>query len=801
MTFKFALRDFAGNPVSYWVGQERPLPKASTPTVADPSHHVIVIDRSGSMYRDIADLRAKVEKILTHDEFKQPHLKVSLISYSGQGDVTVHFAKVRVEDVMKTGSPYLEEIRKIHSTGLTCISQALAKAEALIDANETTCVSLHSDGFANDSSPSAEQRAIDKVIESFKKYPNVFVNTVAYSTYCDYNLLARIANALSGTCVQATNIAQVYDALYGTTKLLSSKLTPAVTLERGADDYLLFVSRSQAKILGTTGDLQVRGLGESDDRAAWALRKVTAKEYDKVKDDAPTDVLLALARAFLAEGALNSAKYALVASRASGLLASHYKALVPSAIADMAADLESAVFSGTPVTTSESYGLAAKGPSLLSIFSVISRFRDGFLVHMPSVWSGYKRRGVKRIEGVRKPDGTVEVPAFALEDEDVGEWRSPASFAVNNNEATINMLISTPAHVINRATKVKIAQVAGVPLSSLKNHRNVTLVGDGEITVPSLKYRITNKELHAALSRAGLDLGKYDHTQERVLTLTAYPVVDVSVDFVAPSQDTFDELARLTTLKSIFRALKAAASSEGEGTPFSKEQVEELAAHCLTPALNWSAPTTTEYTDLKAAVADGTVDYRTAYKVMFGSTTVVHLDDLYSANEYLQRRFTLSVPVNGIAQEVAKPTFEHFYNPEAVWGVKALSARTKLNAVDDIMFPVFQSVLGKQLQDKDPAIANGYKDPATVAQALQAVEARIEDILSEQVRPLAFYVGATGLVPDQLRATVLTAEEFATKYGIKPGKKESEATFFVLPTGATLLVFQEAKPFSTGKAA
>jgi Mg-chelatase subunit ChlD len=801
--FKFALRDFSGNPVSYWIGTHVDIPQVKSEVKA-PGHHILVIDRSGSMYYDIADLRAKIEKVLTLDEFRQPNLKISLISYSGKGDLTLHFAKVLVEDVMKTGSKYLEQIRAIRSTGMTCISQALSMAETLIDNAETTCISLHSDGYANDASPTSEQRAIAETMQKLRSHTSVFVNTVAYSRNCDFNLLSMIANDMSGTCIQATSINDVYTALYDATALLSSPLR-AIDIPVEGADYVTFYSGSQYKVLGSAQGLAVRGIRPEDEARAWRYKQVTEDMYYDSDADEDDDVtpLLVFARALLSEGKLNQAKYAIVESRIADLLTKHYKALVPSAVADFAADLDHALFSEDAVFDSlDAPGLPSRGPSLLSVFSTISAHTDGFLVHMPSVWAGYKRRSVKRIEGTRNADGTITEPPVTLEPEDVGEWQSPTNFVVNNSEATINMLVSTPAHLLNRATKARIASVAGVPLSNLRSHRNVTLVSDGDVVTPKLTFRITNKVLHGKLKDIGLDLGAYDHTKEHVLNLADMPVVDFNASFNSFNIGTLNSLVEHTVLKSIFSALKKAAATEGEGTPYSKEQIAELAAHCLTPALNWSPTTTTEYADLAKAIADGVVDYRTSYQVVVGSTKLLHLKDLYSANEYLQRRFTLQVPKAGGGYEtVAKPTFDYFYTQGVVWGIKELSARTKLNAIDDVMFPIFKDILGKQYKHSDATVQEAYKNPESVASGLAAVDGIIEGIMATAVRPLAFYIGATGLVPEQLQASMKTAEEMQTAYGLSPGKAEKEATFFVLPDGTTLLVYQEAKLYSVSKKA
>ena len=79
---KFALRNFKGTPTRYFRVEAEDLTAQATVEVRKPSHHILVLDRSGSMYGDIGDVKSTVEKLLTLSEFRDPTLKVSLISYS-----------------------------------------------------------------------------------------------------------------------------------------------------------------------------------------------------------------------------------------------------------------------------------------------------------------------------------------------------------------------------------------------------------------------------------------------------------------------------------------------------------------------------------------------------------------------------------------------------------------------------------------------------------------------------------------------------------------------------------------------
>ena len=72
------------------------------------------------------------------------------------------------------------------------------EAETLINDAEVTAITLHSDGYANDPSPYTEGQQLQAAAKDISKHPNVFCNTVAYRSCCDFNLLSSVANQLSG---------------------------------------------------------------------------------------------------------------------------------------------------------------------------------------------------------------------------------------------------------------------------------------------------------------------------------------------------------------------------------------------------------------------------------------------------------------------------------------------------------------------------------------------------------------------------------------------------------------------------
>jgi len=811
---KFALRSFAGLPTKFYRVERDDLSKQAPSAKKSPAHHIFVLDRSGSMYGDMDPMKTMVEKLLTLGEFDNDSLRVSLVSYSSQGDVKLHFKRVSVGEVMKAGSAYVKEIRSIRATAMTCISQGLVMAETLIDDKEMTCISLHTDGWANDRSPSEEARAIAAVVEKLKAHPNAFTNTIAYRGYCDYNLLASIANGLSGVCIQALTLKQVHDALYAATALLNGSMAPALEASRGNADYVTFVSKSARKVLGSSEGLVVRGLGEKDDRVVYRYFEIDEAGYGKLSvpetlGTASVGAIAALARASLSEGRLNAAKYALVATKNASLIGTHARALVSSDVAKFASALEEQLFSEAAYAPTADYGLPAAGPSVLRVLSILDKYAKSLQINLTALLAGYKRRGVKRIPGTRAEDGTVTPPSVESKYRTAGEdWIAVNGFEINRNNATINMLVSQPIDLFPRNGNVRIASVSGVDLSGLKSFNNYTLVGDGSLNVSALMVRTSDKRCFKELKDLKLVSGEYKPNEPFAISFADLPLVEYDATFDPVAPDEIRTLANLTVLSKILSGI-----FKGESASLTGDQIAELKKNYLSPAMNFSPPTTTEYKDLAEAIAEGKVDTRLSYKIDIGVPSLSSVSKLKSGNEYLARRFTAEF----LGKPVEKPTLDQVAVSGVKWGVKKLTAATKLDEIDAISYPIYEGFLGLGSTTEVAKVLGlaGCEDPdgflktvrgapdrddavAAVKDVLSSVESAIESFY-DRIRPLAFYVGATGLVPDSLDATAYTAEQFATKYpDAKLTKKEKEeGTFFLLPNGLVITVYVTAEHYST----
>jgi Mg-chelatase subunit ChlD len=814
---KFTLFNLLGKPRAYYlvdrVELDRPRKKGSGTTVA---HSILVIDRSGSMVDHISELKETLVKLLTLDEYSQFDLVVTLISYSSEGDLIIHFEREPIREIMKRGSKPLKEIKKIEVAGATCISQALDEAGKFVKGDELTCITLHSDGYANDPSPNDETRALEQLCAKFQDRP-VFVNTIAYTDASDYRLLSRVANSVSGNCLKAGNIRQVYDSLYSTSKALGSSMTPPMEIPLGDDhDYQVFVSHAGNKVNGAADTLRIKGLQEDHDGLVYKYKRLSEKEYRALKDvpeRQTSEAVLAFARANLAEGNLNTAKYALASTFDATLLERHGRALTNLQVAAMAQDLETVLFQPALLHEHEvlDHVPVNKRISVLALVRILGEHRDGYEVNLRHLKENYVRRGLRRVQGIRDDNGKLTPPGLKTEYLDPGDYAPVVSYDVNRNTANLNMLISRPVRLVPAAGGDAIIEVAGIQLDKLFLPKHYTLVGDGELNVKELKLRISDQKLfdrlcaEGVLAKDGRTASKFDPDIDYTLRLDILPLVP---PFEGPVQldGIFEDLAEVKVLSSL-----CTACLEEESDLYTKDQLAELRDHYLSKNLYVNFPMANPYADLQQALAEGSVDARVSYKIDLGNRTILNLGKLMSANKFLDRLYEVH---DASGRKIDKAGCDALLEPGMTVKHKHLSPRTKVTKADEFMRRLFDDFLG--LADNGTAvgvlkrvgaaglckIVGSRTRPgqpeyvAALTDAQRKLDRYADGLFHERVSPLVFYMGSTGLLPDEMDVKALTSEQITTRYPeLTLSKDERDGTFFEIG-GTILTVYARTELFS-----
>jgi hypothetical protein len=423
--------------------------------------------------------------------------------------------------------------------------------------------------------------------------------------------------------------------------------------------------------------------------------------------------------------------------------------------------------------------------SLLELIQILSVHRHNIILNLHKLKEDYHRTGIKRVRGVRDINGDVITPWLQTEDIYAGDFVPMGVFSINRNTATINMLVKQKVKLVKSEDHTPIIEVAGLLANDLHNFNNYTIIKDGKVHISALNIRISSQKVFDLLRNKDVIVAdKFDFNTEYTIQLDKLPLVPININ-LGNIDGLFTELAEIKVLMGILSAYLRHQSDI-----FIGDQVEELKQHYLSKNLYLNFPTTQEYSD--------PIDSHISYKIEFGNQNILNLSKLYAANQFLARRYEVYDKETG--EIFLKPTLEMALNENIAFRQKAISARMKITKVDDLMKPIFDDFLGININGKVGEILNRigehnlalllYTQHAgksinredliiAMTTASQKLATYVEQIYQQNISPMVFYIGVTGLLPNKIAAKAMTADELITKYPqLQFSKYEQAGTFF-----------------------
>lgn len=433
--------------------------------------------------------------------------------------------------------------------------------------------------------------------------------------------------------------------------------------------------------------------------------------------------------------------------------------------------------------------------SLVELIQIFAKYRNHIIVNIKHLQENYQRIGIKRIRGVRNENGELLQPWLKTEYIDNAEYVGMGEFKFNRNTATINMLVKRKVKLAKFEDQTPTIEVAGLLVNDLNTFNNYTIVSNGKINIKSLQVKISSKKTFDLLKEKGiLDAEEFDFRTEHTIKLDNLPLVTANSRY-SSIDGLFHELAEIKVLTSII-----GAHLKNESDVFIEAQLDEFKKHYLSKNIYLNFPTTNEYSGIDEALDNGILDSKLSYKIDIGSQDILNLSKLPSANKFLNKMYRFYDKETG--DIIIKPSLEMAFNQNLAVRHRLLSSRTKITKVDELMKPIFDNFLGLEqngivegilnkvgadslaqlLQDKQTGKQiSKEKMVAALTTANKKLEQYAENIYQDKISPLVFYIGCTGLLPDQMEAKPITAEEAAAKYpNLQFSKDEQEGAFFAV---------------------
>lgn len=795
------------------VGINAPKP---TPAKADL---VAIIDRSGSMWGEIDNVKSGLSKLLGVHEVLGGgvDLTLSLISYSSNGDCLKHFERVPM-DKATTDKTVASQIESIRSTGLTGMSQAVHMAKTLKQPGRVLYVVLMSDGYCNDPGVRSEQVGSTKAVDEIVAGGGI-VSTLCYGGYADFAFLNGLATAGKGVCLRAGSAKEFYVAMETGARAAANLQAQAIVLSADGAEIVVCIDPQAKTIMSAVGgkDLVLTSL-PSPDAKAYRFTKADVNHAGpaSTSEESALAALLA-ARAMLDHGDVSRAKEFVIGS--SSLDARKFwRALTSAEQRDLTTAIDAVLFGDAPVSLDSTLSVIPPGASILDVFGVMEEYKPGtFQVHLPSLKGSYQRRTVPRIAGTMESDGTIKPFPYDLVG-DGSEWANVTGIVLSRTSPNASIQTTLPAYLKDERTGEGVAKIGPVDLTGkLRMVRNYTIIGDGSVLTDKARFKVNDRRAREALTALGVQVNA--ETWEVEIDFSKMAVASKDPGDCLPSATEMNRMLSASALAKLLAAVKP----EGESAEYDTATVASLKEHGLTPALNFSPPTTVPYADRKKALADGVIDTRVGYEVFVGTSAMPQLlKDLYGGNEFIKRRFEAKLGGSDVAKEFLSGAL---LLDGAVFAPKALTARTKLNEADDVAYKVNCGALGVSESGAEAALMDaltfaygdkaaaqaaadmiaqvrtGRMDRATAIGEIEGIRRRIEGAIARfwaaHVSPVVMYTGGTGTVPASLRAKQVDA---ASINGSLSKAMKDEGVFFTTPGGLLITVVASQEDVPTPRA-
>lgn len=681
---------------------------------------VQVVDRSGSMWAEIANVKSVLTRLLgVHEAIGKTSVTLSLVSYSNDGDCVTHFSHVEMSHA-GCDAIVAEGIESLKASGLTGMSQGLRAAERLARPGRVLYVMLMSDGCCNDPGVRSEQDLSEESTRRIASSGGV-VSTVSYGAYADFSFLSKLAAAGGGACYTADNAATLYKAMESGASTAASMRASCLRIQAGAGQLVVALLPDASVVAAAATDLVVRG-GLPGGTQVWrlsrGLREASSGEDGPLDEARMKSVMASVlaARAALTVGDVDLAKKFVVGSR-HRVARAHWRSLTSAEQRDLAAALDEAIAAGEAgVVMDEQLAVVPPGPSVLDVASLMEGFgRGSFKVHLPSLRAAYRRRTVGRLPGRRVADGSVEPFPYRVDPLE-STWADVTSTIFSRTRPNASLQTEVPARLVERSPKTvsvgDVLQVTRDPrlLKLWASDSNclmreafpdaVRVLATGQDTVQVATTTGTLgwlplEYVERVVSRAGnVDLEghlrqvknytvvgdgsvvvpyvKLKVTDRRARAALRNLGIDVD-DSTWEAEVRFDKMAVTTsdpggclpTVSEMGRVLRAAALSRllssvkvaGESAKLDRDSVAALQAVGLTPSMNFSPPTVAPYEDVRKALSEGRLDTAVSYEVYVGTPALpLFFKDLYGGSEFLARRFTATTETANGRAEVEKLT-------------------------------------------------------------------------------------------------------------------------------------------------
>jgi len=208
------------------------IAQAVATTANTSTHRIVVADCSGSMYHELAKLRAHLKNKLP--TLVQPNDSLSLLWFSGRDEFGIIFEDVMISSLTDLSNIHKAIDRFLTPMGLTGFTQPLQEVKRVIERSkrDSATLSFMTDGYDN------QGRRSDILDAAAQLADHVASATfVEYGYYANHELLVEMADVVSGTVVLAENFERYTETLNDAMNGSYGKRIAVEAHDVAADDF------------------------------------------------------------------------------------------------------------------------------------------------------------------------------------------------------------------------------------------------------------------------------------------------------------------------------------------------------------------------------------------------------------------------------------------------------------------------------------------------------------------------------------------------------------------------------------
>jgi hypothetical protein len=565
-----------------------------TETVVNRLHHILVLDRSGSLYRDLDQLMDNVVMIV--NEIGEEDI-ITLIWFSGAG---------QHRTVIKGASKH-EKLTKIIDTlrstvGCTCFSDPLKEINLILDEIgdiAPVSVTMFTDG--NPVVPWSIEKETTMCFEELDKMaPRILAfNTVGYGNYYNQELLrAFSATSEFGSMVHSTRIEEFLTIFNHNFEKISDAVSESIDISA---PVVIYLNRTFTKM--DSGDFHLSRIDKrknqffliGDGEFTFEYQGKTYNTTDikvNLQPGTKTNFYYALVYNLYYAGRRKEALDVLATNlHDKALIDSHMASFTFNEVANHSTKLEDSLFHNEfrmlDGIADDDYVPADDAPCIMD---ALLQLQLGGSLYVPfsnniAEYTRATRKAVDEFDLFKKDDEEVRVPFGA--------------FTFNKKHMNLSLLVT-----INGVVQInpKAAKKVALP-SIMKSHifRNYMLIKDGNINIPMIEVLLTNEDfmnekIHAAVAKflghEEIDGVTYSRS---LIDLTSLPIINrLYVNESTTIEHIFNDTVKTTKLEARTKVIgylldmfegPAATTKIAAYTP---EQIEVLMEHGIGKDLSYN---------------------------------------------------------------------------------------------------------------------------------------------------------------------------------------------------------------------